>query len=540
MEPGTKLHYHIDSGRRTYCNQEGIEIRFNICIQKPEIGGRPIYSGKIIDLQERAYVICKSELEWHTSEWISGNKAKICLSIGFCIDPEFVSLYSNRELEITNEYFISSWKTKNSNDILDIVNKLNPFKKYLLNLNFTAGYNKMEKYVYDIVHQHFKEKNISFPDNAFSIEFFRNTSDKIIIEYDKQLKKSPLFSILSYFTDSDAPVFFTNIDLDSYKYKEILDENVFSIYKPISGSHIVFDSSKYHGGHNALYKGNPPAALKINIWDISKNGYVYENTDLPIFDGTFSSEYNDKIQTIDFVYKENVLEQILYENEIDDIIINKLLIENYDCDLLKINSLKKPHLNLSSLFDKYGLFSHDIYPFLKDADHILLTSNRFYKKKLLRKIISPDVCYWIINESEKKNNFIDSPYSNFQNYMTLEFLPSVLNYVLFASNYWLSQIRNIYDFEKQPINISIKDIFLTRIDKPILSKYKEDGSFLTIFIQLNDSRDFENGELLFKEDNIVLDQGDMIVYSGKNKRLKDTVLSGVKYGLVIITEILFT
>ena len=92
MDSGTKLHMHKDEN-----DSNGAQIRFNVCIQKPERGGYPFYSGKKLDIEERKYVICRAGLDLHTGGLIYGDKPKIVISFGFSIDEDDVHIYSNRE-----------------------------------------------------------------------------------------------------------------------------------------------------------------------------------------------------------------------------------------------------------------------------------------------------------------------------------------------------------------------------------------------------------------------------------------------------------
>lgn len=92
MDSGTKLHLHKDPN-----DNNGIHVRFNVCIQKPEYGGYPVYSGKTIDIKEKCYIICRAGLDYHTGGLIRGNKAKIVLSFGFSINEDHVKNYTNRD-----------------------------------------------------------------------------------------------------------------------------------------------------------------------------------------------------------------------------------------------------------------------------------------------------------------------------------------------------------------------------------------------------------------------------------------------------------
>ena len=92
MDSGTKLHMHKDQN-----DENGFQIRFNVCIQKPEKGGYPFYAGKRLDYEERNYVICRAGLDLHTGGLIHGEKPKLMLSFGYSINKEDVHYYSNRE-----------------------------------------------------------------------------------------------------------------------------------------------------------------------------------------------------------------------------------------------------------------------------------------------------------------------------------------------------------------------------------------------------------------------------------------------------------
>jgi len=95
MDSGTKLHPHKDPN-----DENGYQVRFNVCIQKPDAGGLPIYAGKKLNIFEREYIICRAGLDTHTSGVIYGNKPKINISYGFSVDKDSLHLYTNRETPI--------------------------------------------------------------------------------------------------------------------------------------------------------------------------------------------------------------------------------------------------------------------------------------------------------------------------------------------------------------------------------------------------------------------------------------------------------
>lgn len=77
---GSKLHPHTDP--RT----DGLEhVRFNVYVQLPKIGGRPVYAGIKHNLQERRYICCRSSLDLHQASTVKGDRARIIISYGFLI-----------------------------------------------------------------------------------------------------------------------------------------------------------------------------------------------------------------------------------------------------------------------------------------------------------------------------------------------------------------------------------------------------------------------------------------------------------------------
>ena len=90
LRKGSATHYHIDS------NDEGTyHIRFNVIIQKAEEGGDPIYNGIIKQHMERQYVMCRSGIDYHSSNAITGNKPRVTISYGFNIPKDQISNYPN-------------------------------------------------------------------------------------------------------------------------------------------------------------------------------------------------------------------------------------------------------------------------------------------------------------------------------------------------------------------------------------------------------------------------------------------------------------
>ena len=67
-----------------------IHVRFNVFLQLPVRGGRPIYGGTRLDPLERSYLPCVAGRDPHTCEMVVGAKARIVLSFGFLVTQEWL------------------------------------------------------------------------------------------------------------------------------------------------------------------------------------------------------------------------------------------------------------------------------------------------------------------------------------------------------------------------------------------------------------------------------------------------------------------
>jgi len=551
MESGTKLHDHDDSGYKK--TNDGIQIRFNVCIQKPEEGGRPIYAGKLIDLLEREYVICRAEIDKHSSEWIKGGLPKICISFGFIIDYADIHLFSNREKVIQkdlNYNNVTCFTLDNSFNYAELLSKseINYNVKYTLD-NSTFLSSELESTIYNIAKCSLLERGIYINRSIHSIEFLfsNDSSNKFTNEYDRRKKTYPILSTITTLGQSNSCIVFTNIDMESYKYKEIPQENVFFLCKSKENLTIIFDGSRYYSklsfDESSACEDN---YLKINIWEFQQTeieGYAC--------DATFVNSSNYKVINVtDFgeytIYNDNILLKMLYNNKNEN---EKKKIQNiltiHENSVIKVEAKNAETHNYDELYKKYGEIASDLFPFINSNN--IINTNRFYNNKILLNTLSKDVCYWIINESEKLNNWKDSPYLNYGKYLNIEKLPAVSNFILFSANFYVMQLSKSYDLDEKLV-FNISDIFVTKYDVSIgvTTDKKPDDSHFTMIIQLNDDSDYDGGEITIvaptqdcaSENQIRLKQGDMFVYNNNKLRTNGGVTKGEKYTLVFFINML--
>jgi hypothetical protein len=441
------------------------------------------------------------------------------------------------------KYYINSWKTENS---IDFLNNISLKNDYIYNLSYLNKHTKdenvreLENYIYNTIVFYFNNKQQNFDENKYIIEYsIYNHSKSLNIEYNKATKSYPILSILCNIGDkSDTDYFiFTDVNLENYKYKDVSDENNFIVYIPEKNSNLVYNGSTYNGLIKNVNSKN--IYIKINIWEskIENTNIMHNNRD-----SSYIEFIENSNNTYEYVIRENIMEKLLYEDT--EILTNK--IKNFilkNCSGIEekgiiINIKNKNNLlnGYEIIQEAYGDMAEDIYPFINTNINII-NNNRFNRNKLIKNTLSKDVCFWIIDESEKRK-YQDSPFKNYSTYLNVEYLPGVLNFVLYVSNIWFYEIKNRYSINCE-LHLNIKNVFICKDFKynDDLSK-NIDNNFLTINIQLNESSDYTGGEIEFEDnDKVNLQQGDMLIYNGRKLRSKGKVESGCKVVLVMMIEL---
>ena len=87
---------------------------------------------------------------------------------------------------------------------------------------------------------------------------------------------------------------------------------------------------------------------------------------------------------------------------------------------------------------------------------------------------------------------------------------------------------------------NINDLFIVKYDEATQNKLDlhQDGSFLSINILLSDTKDFEGGGTYFNDGlTSFLEQGDLLVHSGKVEHSGLTVTKGTRYIMVAFINI---
>lgn len=80
---GAKVPSHTDHNPK---DETLYSRRYNIFISLPEVGGRPIYDGEVLNIPERCLIRVESGLIPHSTTVIEGDIPRIILSFGFAIE----------------------------------------------------------------------------------------------------------------------------------------------------------------------------------------------------------------------------------------------------------------------------------------------------------------------------------------------------------------------------------------------------------------------------------------------------------------------
>lgn len=306
------------------------------------------------------------------------------------------------------------------------------------------------------------------PNKKYEIIDF--SSNKMNVDYVK--KKYPLLSIII----PSGQCIFTEITLDMYKYKNISNKNTIYVINPEENTYVLFDSSKFYCG-----KGT-----KINVYEEIDDNNIYNESYIITEKSLIESETN-----ID-------LKKIMYDQ------INFVLNPG------KLSNLYNEN-NYTKLYETYGSIVDDLIPYIENNQ--IDSKNRFNRMKVVKNVMSKDVCFWIINECEKQQ-WIDCKYLNYPICVSIEKIPGVLNYVLYTFNYWITHIKSLYEMN---VKLNVKDIFIAKNNNSQKRIEKiNDDAFIALNIQLDDI----NNSIIYNNDSIQLEQGDMIVYNKKTLREK--------------------
>lgn len=363
------------------------------------------------------------------------------------------------DINYLNDFHESIFLPMLSDECLIKRNKTND--AFLLEKNKTK-YDFIEKLVYDMAKFQLDEMNIDINSSEINVEFWFKTTgtydDSIHIDCDvnsfdtRRISRSSIFTSLLYLNDNANPTLITDIDEDSYKYKNFTSENSnLILIFPKKMRNVVFNSGYFHGEiniFNKLEEEPPRNLLLINVW---KN---YCPLNIPFYESLKYEFYSfEKNESVININKDNFMKKI---NTVDSLILNDV----FFTELLYRNN-KDVFCNLKDVLENEYKTNDKIMLFNSFNEPKVNIKEQLHKEHPLKKItFSKDLIDFekvniipgFINEEQK--NYISKSFINCD-YGILKDDSELLNYIqknLFIKLYDL--LVNTYNLnEKYTINI---------------------------------------------------------------------------------------
>jgi hypothetical protein len=377
----------------------------------------------------------------------------------------------------------------------------------------------------------------------------------------KNLSKKPFLSCLTYFDNNNDPTIITNIDNDSYKFKNLTD-NTLCFSFPTRMKHIVFNGGKYYHCEGNVFDNSEQderCILVIDIWynhiPVNLEYYDYKKhsnyTARDIFKRDdyilhFNNENQNikKIEVTDDILNSNIFEEILYkkDNQVFKKFKNILIREDlYNNNTIILYKNTKPSLNTSSpnvlssmkfdteLFNNEKMLKidrniecHDFKEtpnvnedvvknsVLNVSKLIKLNNSLNLNRHTVENFLHTTICDMIIQEINdyihKKNEW-DTIHMNDEkiSIINIDKLPKTLNYI----------INNVFDLYSN----SIKDKFLFLKEKKL--NFKE--IFITKYCDFSNNFNFYNSTTSITS-YIFLNNTNLLIGSGKDINKDDDII----------------
>ena len=449
------------------------------------------------------------------------------------------------------------WKTKSRDEcksrIINYIKQLNNEKSLLLDLKKTK-FNCLERFMYESAMFHNKQLHTN-DSPTFFVEFScKNNFDthRLHVNYDEYEKTTgtyvcPLQSCICYFTKSDCPTIITNIDMDNYLYKEFDTQNEVFLSFPEVDKQITFDGKFFHGS-TSLTEND----VFLDVYIIAINIWNTQPTNVEYYKGDNESEHEPII--LSFEEDKNIDKIIVKNNMINTELFENLLYRGDKTAMYEFKKLVNQNIrayrftttNLEAT-DKQATDKQATKNIIDEINEIMthtLKYNRFMQRFKYSKVYTPDICRYIINESEKyATNNGGWTTTRHKTYLTTDVpvdkISSIFTLILETLQTILYKVQKSYGLS-EGILFNVNEMFVVKYkdDEQNHLEMHYDGSFISFNILLSNPTDFEGGGTYF-EDGVTmdLDQGDMLLHSGHTKHAGQRITKGSRYILVGFIDI---
>ena len=199
----------------------------------------------------------------------------------------------------------------------------------------------------------------------------------------------------------------------------------------------------------------------------------------------------------------------------------------------------------SILKTKYGDVIEDFNSIMDETHEIKY--NRFLQRFTYNQVYSADMCQYIINECEQyaKHNggWTKTRHANYPTTdLPVDNVRPIVGLILQSLGTIMNKIQSSYNLDNK-VSINVRDLFVVKYshDAQNFMDMHKDGSVLSFSILLNPAFEFKGGGTYFDDGlTVFLNQGDMIIHSGKIKHVDIvTIIEGVRYLLVGFVDLQF-
>ncbi len=407
----------------------------------------------------------------------------------------------------------------------------------ILSTNETA----LSKYVHALAQQ------LKLTDHKYEI-WAKNTHSgtSFHVDCDEAMKKEgklryPDLASVTYLTEANAPTVITDIDDETFNYKEFDNENSLFVSFPKVGKIITFNPQMYHTAVSTEAVTNR-LILLINFWKEPPTTIENYNPTGPVSEGRIEiKEINTEIP--------NKYCNLINFGSLRTLLDNKVPLDlcqhilEYKSDICLTGNekvkWKEEHVDRAAslnqkLIDDFNTISET---------HIDV-SNRFVQRSVSEGFFSDAVCDIVIDHANKigeekgwttkrHNNF---PTTDLPMHMLSE---SVRAIILCRVSEILDKAKVLYCLPKT-CSMDVKDIFIVKYapsQQTILGMHC-DGHILTFQITLSSLEDYEGGGTEYCDGCIVKpNKGALTIQSGFVKHAGVPITKGLRYVLVGFVEI---
>ena len=478
------------------------------------------------------------------------NKNTINVDFSHKSTTDNFELYNEKKHNTLQTEVVNSWMLKNDVSLVQegyLFECMKNIKQgtFLLNKNILSR-DILEQYVYELCkfHIHRLEKS----EDEVEIEFWYKSNDKtqyntrLHIDCDEKeetglqkIKNTPFLSLITYFNNNEnTPTIITNINKDEYMFKEFDNDINLCFSFPQKNKHVSFEGGKYYHGYcnfiNEIDKTERDV-LVINLWK-------KKPTNIPFYN-SFSQMSIGKIG-LQFEKMEN----------------NTIIVDNIDNHFLQTICYKEK-MYIDNLFGEYakkvkafGKILNKTYIFKNEQKCNEICPEKIFDKKFnqrfrFNKHFTKDTCIWLILESEEyaknnggwtKNRHKYHPTTD----LPLLHIPSINRFLITSfKETILNLINQSYQIEQGKI-LNIVDLFIVKYEiggQESLELHR-DGNDITVNIMLSHVNDFEGGGTYFDDGlTTFLEQGDLLIHSGKTLHSGIKITSGKRYIIVFFINI---